>query len=116
MGFFERAKEAAKNAVDSVSQVANDTGKVVSKSISEGSAFVSEKVSSSVDTISSVSRSAYDSMCDAAVQKIKSMLRGVDLQSAINALNKHHDETGTDVSALVNFINQIKSFSEDGGQ
>ena len=99
MGLIDKMKKAAQQAAS----VASSTATKVAK-----------KATESMDAVSSASQSAYDAMCEYAAQKIKGMLRGIDLQFTINTLNKFQRENNKDVSALVNFIEQLKIFSEDG--
>ncbi len=46
--------------------------------------------------------------------KIKEMVRGLNLQETIDAINKVGAEKNIDVTPLTNFIEQLKLFSEDG--
>ncbi len=46
--------------------------------------------------------------------KIKEMVRGLNLQETIDAINKVGAEKNIDVAPLTNFIEQLKQFSEDG--
>ena len=99
MGLLDKMKQAAQQAAAVASSAATK---------------VAKKASNGMDAVSSASQSAYDTMCEYAARKIKGMLRGIDLQSTIDTLNKFQRENGKDVSALVNFIEQLKIFSEDG--
>ena len=106
--------QAASKAGKAVSEKMSEAGSAVAQTASKTGKAVSSAASATIEKVTSMSRSVYDNMCEFAAKKIKSMLRGMDLQSTIDALNKLHDEKGTDVSALVKFINQLKTFSEDG--
>lgn len=106
--------QAAMTAQKSVVQTASEVGKVVAQTALGAGKAVADATSVSAGKVSAFSQSAYDSICEFAAQKIKTMLRGMNLQSTIDALNKNQEEKGTDVSALVNFINELKNFSEDG--
>lgn len=124
MDLLKNLKGSAQKAVTSISQAAIGVGKTMSETTSKTSMAVTqiattagktvtETVSSAVDAVTSFTHSAYDNLCELAAKKIKNMLRGLDLQSTIEELNKLQTEKGTDVSALVNFIVQLKKFSED---
>lgn len=127
MKLLENLKGSAHKAATSISQTANGVGKTMSETTSKtgkavvriattASQTVTKAVSSSVDTVTSYSRSAYDNICELAAKKIKDMLRGLNLQSTIDELNKFQAEKGVDVTALVTFIIQLKNFSEDDRQ
>ena len=132
MSFWDSLSRAATQVATTASnaaRVAADTASVVGKKVSETAAAattvvydtassvgkkVSETTSAATTAVSSFMQSSYAGVCNFSTMKIKGMLRGIDLQSSIDALNKHQKEKGTDVSALVNFLQRLKDFSEDG--
>lgn len=110
----QKVTETAVKSANVVAQKATTAGQTVANTTAKSAKTVAGAVSKVGDKVSGISKSAYDSMCEIVAEKIKNMLRSVDLQSAIVALQKQQEETGTDVTKLVNFINQLKEFSEDG--
>ena len=106
--------DTAVKSANVVAQKATMAGQAVADTAAKSAKTVADAVAVVGGKVSDISKSTYDSMCEFAVEKIKSMLRGVDLQSAIVALQKQQEETGVDVTKVVYFINQLKEFSEDG--
>ncbi len=91
-----------------------ESAQSVGEAASRVSTTVANAATATSDSLKESAKSSYDAVCEIAVSKIKKMLRGMNLSEAIDALNHHQEESGTDVSALVNFISQLKEFSEDG--
>lgn len=110
----QKVAETAVKSANVVAEKATIAGQTVADTATKSAKTVADAVAVVSDKVSDISKSTYDSMCEFAAEKIKSMLRGVDLQSAIVALQKQQEETGVDVTKVVNFINQLKEFSEDG--
>jgi len=110
----QKVAETAAKSANVVAQKATTAGHTVADTAAKSAKTVVGAVSYVGDKVSDIGKSTYDAMCEFAAEKIKSMLRGIDLQSAIDALQKQQEEKGTDVTNLVNFINQLKEFSENG--
>ena len=84
------------------------------EAVGNAASAVAETATTATGAVSSFFQSASDSVANFTSLKVKEMLRGINLQASIDALNKHQNETGTDVSVLVDFIKRLKDFSEDG--
>ena len=110
----QKVAETAVKSANVIAQKASTASQTVADTATKSAITVADAVSSVSVRVSDISKSTYDTLCELAANKIKSMIRGIDLQSAIEALQKQQEETGTDVTKLVNFIQQLKEFSEDG--
>ena len=136
MGLFDIVSQKAKEALDAASKAASaaadaavSAGKAVVDTTSEAASAVadaavsagkvvadtaSEAASAVADTATSVAMSSKDVIAEFTAQKVKGMIRGLDLDATIEALNKHQKEAGADTKELTGFVMQLKIFSEDG--
>ena len=125
MDFWDSLKKTASQVANTVSETATAAGQKVAETataagqkVAETATAAGQKVAETATTatgaVSSFFQSASDSVANFTSMKVKEMLRGINLQASIDALNKHQKEKGTDVTALVNFIKRLKDFSEDG--
>ncbi len=103
MALWDNLKKSATQVANKVTETATAAGQKVT-----------ETATTAAGAVSSLFKSATDSVANFTSLKVKELLRGVNLQASIDALNKHQKETGTDVSVLVDFIKRLKNFSEDG--
>lgn len=114
MAFWDNLRKAATQVANTVSETATAAGQKVSETATAARQKVAETATTATGAVSSFFQSASDSVANFTSMKVKGMLRGLNLQASIDALNKHQKEKGTDVTALVNFIKRLKDFSEDG--
>ena len=103
MGFLGKIKNKATTA-----------GNLLANSAVKSVKAVTNAASSTGGVIKSVSNSVYDSICEKVAIAIKKMIRGINLQDTIDALDKHHAETGANVRALRDFVVKLKEFGDDG--
>ena len=110
MGFFDDLKkkamqvsETVAKAASTASDMASAAGKVVAESTSKVASAATDAFLSSREAIA-----------DFATLKVKGIIRGLDLDATLDALNKHQQKAGGDTAALVSFIHRLKEYSEDG--
>ena len=118
MSFIDSLKKTVKKTVEDASKTLSTVADDASKKISTVTDDVSKKVSlianDASKTVSSAKDSAYDRIRVMTITKIRSMIRGLNLQSVIDSLNKVSKEKKIDVSNLVAFIEDLKKYGENG--
>lgn len=90
------------------------TAQLVSSKAKESGQVIADAASKTGIVISNLSHSAYDSMCEKCAILIRKMIRGLNLQPTIESLKKHQEETGKDLSQLINFIIELQKIGDDG--
>lgn len=123
MSFWDDIKKKASEAADAATKIAKDAANIATSTaavVADAAEFTGHKISqmasNAYDAVSDVAKSSYDTVCEFSARKVKDSIRGMNLQETIDELNKYQAENGKDVSALVNFIKQLKDFSEDGSK
>lgn len=91
-GLFSSISRMGKNVADSVSNTTASVGK----------------------TITSTTKKLGDSTTDFAMSTIMKLLKGVNIQSLIDGVEKYGKSSGKNVSATVKFLNKLINLQKNG--
>ena len=106
--------DAVTKASDWTSQSAKDASKWTSQAANDASGWTLQALDNATSTISGTAKDVGASAISYATDIVTQLLKGVNLDSLIESVDKYGLEHGKDVSDTINFLKRLKDLQSNG--